>query len=357
MRSISLFALLVVSTSAAPAFADSALTIRTVEGGDWSHTVDELRANGLPQHGVHVEVRDADDQLVRCADYVLSLDAAGARAFFIGDCDPATQTTELCLNDRTFLYNHAEGIAQPILPALVASRPPSPVVTPPVIASCWALVGPQVIDPESGLPKVVAPAGLALSLAPTQANVQTIAFDRGWLVRVLKSAGVVDLSYALVPWHSGGSGRHRGPSMALDVPPGIVRTPLHLRCDHDPLGSMAAGETLVPQRLRTFDSLGAPVTLRRRQSDGELVAQQIIGMAFLSLGTAGTLYAGIPLTVAGGDHGRVRIAGLGVIGGGLALGAAGAAMFFTARTRSTLRNGTRTVSAVAFHPESASLTF
>ncbi len=181
---------LVPLLAATVAHADG-LTIRVVGGGDWAHTVDELRAHGEPMHAVQIEVHDEAGDVVRCGDYSLQLDADGERAFFVGDCNPATQTTELCFTDRHYLYAHPDGIAQPIVPSLVARRPPPPTppMPPPADETCWALVGPTLVDPETRETKVVSPVGVGLSFAATTTPVEAVAFDRGWLVRVPRRAG------------------------------------------------------------------------------------------------------------------------------------------------------------------------
>jgi hypothetical protein len=171
--------------------------------------------------------------------------------------------------------------------------------------------------------------------------VQQIAFDRGWLLRVPSERGVETLQYALVPWHTASS-RHTPPHLALDEPPGMVRTPLRLRCGGDPLGGIHDGGVVVPRRVETHDPAGWPVTLIRRRSDGELFAQEFFGMMMQSLGGAAAFYGGIPLLVVAASDSKYLPIGVAVFGGGLTLMATGLTLFFTARTQVTLRNGTQT---------------
>ncbi len=346
--------LLALIAWSAPAHADPApLTIHT-ELGDWATTVDELRKNG--GRAVHVEAHDENGQ-VPCDDYRLALDEAGSRAFVLGECDPVRQTIELRLIDRHFLFTRVENITQPILPTLTASRPPAP--PPPFVSeTCWAVIGPSVIDPESGERKTIAPERLALTVEPIAAHAQAIAFDHAWLVRVPKRAGIDQVRYALVPWHSESASKS-GLRMELETPPGIVSTPLPLRCQGDPLGPLAT--RAVPNRLETIDVNGAPITLRRRQSDAGLIAQAIFGPAAVTLGVVGTLLAGIPMTAAGDgprEHWHQRDVGVGVLVAGTALIAVGGYLTYSELRRRALRRGTETVSPrLAFHPESASLSF
>jgi hypothetical protein len=346
--------LLALMASSAPAHADPAPLILHTELGDWATTVDELRKNG--GRTIHVEARDEKGP-VRCGDYRLALDEAGSRAFVVGKCDPVTQTIELRLIDRHFLFTRVENLAQPILPTLTASRPPAP--PPPFVSeTCWAVIGPTVIDPESGERKTIAPERLALTVEPSSARAQAIAFDHAWLVRVPKSAGMDRVRYALVPWHSESASKS-GLRMELETPPGIVSTPLPLRCEGDPLGPWAT--RAVPNRLETIDVNGAPITLRRRQSDAGLVTQAIFGPSLLVVGGVGTLLVGIPLTAAGDGpyhHWHERDVGIGVLAASTALVAVGGYLTYSELRRRALRRGTETISPrLAFHPESASLSF
>jgi hypothetical protein len=326
------------------------LTAGSIEHGAWADTVQALRERcDAGQHCVvHVQLSDGDG-VVACAHYRLNPDDAARRAFSVGACDPASNATELTVADRHFFYSHAGGMAQLVTPLLYPSRwpPPAPVVAPtppPADPSCWALVGPTLTDPETHAAKSVDPRRLMVSLAPgSPANAQTIAFDQGWLVRV-PGQSVTQLQYALVPWHKQRSGKST--AVVLDVPEGVVRMPLALRCGVDPLGQVAPIPQ-VPQRLLVTDAEGRPVTLRRRQSDGALTAQLVLGKLFTILGPAASLEGSLLALYGGSVHSRLSQAGIGsVVGGGL-LDLAGYLMAFNADRRQATRRWTSTVSVSA----------
>jgi hypothetical protein len=350
MRSLTLY--VAIGVLASGARAEAAWTVRSAEHGSWSDSIARLRDGCRAPCTIHVEVQNDAGAGVRCRDYTLTLDAAARRAFLVGACDPATDRTALTLTDRHHLFLHVGDLAVPIVPDVSAAAPPRPPPPPPPMPpppgfdTCWALIGPTVRDPETGEPRAVRPVDVAPSFtADPPTGVESIAFDRGWLVRVPIAHAPEALDYALVPWHTTTSSK-RGPRMELDSPRGLVRSPLHLRCGGDPLGAIAGSATTpVPSRLDTTTADGVKVTLRRSRSDGSLTAQKIFGVLLPPIGGVLAVFVGPPvLGMSTRDPGLLG-PGIGLVVGGVAIVAGGLTLYFTARTRSVLRRGTVTVSS------------
>lgn len=102
---------------------DDELSIATIEVGAWPETIAALQTD-LHAEGrrVHVVVFDRSSHLAPCGRYGLALDAAGALAFAIGACDPATNATELRLVSRTALFAHDGPVSRPRAIGLAATE-------------------------------------------------------------------------------------------------------------------------------------------------------------------------------------------------------------------------------------------
>jgi hypothetical protein len=101
---------------------DGELSIDVVGQVGWPETVAALEHDPRAQ-GRHVAVRvvDHSGQVAPCGFYALTFDEAGARAFTIGQCDPATSATDLTLVSRTDLFSHDSVVPRPRLIRLAAT--------------------------------------------------------------------------------------------------------------------------------------------------------------------------------------------------------------------------------------------
>lgn len=88
--------------------------VTTLELGEWASTIATLQADVDAQgRVVHVCVDPGDRSCAPCARYDLALDDAGARAFRIDACDPATGATRIVLVDRSALFDHDDVVPRP----------------------------------------------------------------------------------------------------------------------------------------------------------------------------------------------------------------------------------------------------
>jgi hypothetical protein len=330
------------------AHANPDMTISTVEHGDWPSTIVALQAGNDENHPqIHIKVWDDLGQ-VPCSQYVLHPDEISSKAFSVGTCDPATGVTTLVLQNRHELFQHGGGLAQPIIPVMLAMPPPPPPPPPeppkprpPVISSCWGVVGPTITDPETHEQIELDP----IELMPTVrthpvAYVQVVSFDHAWLLRVKKDTNVREIEYALVPWSSG---KH-GPS--AEVPMGIVYNRLALTCENDPLGDWKDGYLQVPRRAEVTTPDGKKLVLERHRADGALWAQVFTGRGIDALGGLGLLIM-VPFTLGSATGIKNEPASFwrafGAAGACLGVTVAGLVMEFTAYPELSLRHGTDTV--------------
>lgn len=111
---LALLSSLVLGTPLAARAQDDALAIDVVGEAGWPEAVATLQ-HDVGAQGRHLSVRvvGRDGQLAPCGYYALTFDEAGARAFAIGACDPATQATDLTLTSRTDLFAHDGIVPRP----------------------------------------------------------------------------------------------------------------------------------------------------------------------------------------------------------------------------------------------------
>jgi hypothetical protein len=188
----------------APARADGALVIRTLEHGDWAGAVEAVQRDPAWQgRAVRVVVHDADGRRSRCGDYRLELDAAGERAFERGRCDPASGATTLRLVDRAALFEADEGFARPRTVRVRAietregaaeGRARSPVVTE---LRCHLAIRPYVVDLLHGRRVRATPE--RFELRPVDDGVSVVAAGEQWRVR----SSFVRVRYELLDRSSG----------------------------------------------------------------------------------------------------------------------------------------------------------
>lgn len=104
----------------ARAGAQSELTVRTLEHGDWASTVAALQQDARAEgRAIHVVVEHGAER-APCGRYLLVLDAYGQMAFSTGACDPRSQATELRLVDRRALFEIGDIVARPRIIQIVA---------------------------------------------------------------------------------------------------------------------------------------------------------------------------------------------------------------------------------------------
>ncbi len=330
------------------AAADPALTVRALEAEDLAAAISRLR-EGLVGPTLHIQVVNDQGAIVPCGGYALAFDEDGRRAFVTGSCDPQTSSTELILTNPHALFIHTAGIAQPIRPVITATVPPPPPPLPPPPAStCWAVIGPTLLDPETGRPQPLNPTKLFPKTEGLAANtfVQVIAFDQGFMLRLREDLGIRELAYVLAPAYFR-SPRRSGTTLyePSTVSDNVLRTRLPLRCGDDPLGPLLPQQAVpVPQRIKTVSPDGQPVLLQRRQSDLALKVEKGFGNAFYALAPT-VMLIGIIMAAAGSSAGEAGIEGGGItlVGGGVGLIAAGGLMANHAARKLAVRAGTVTV--------------
>ncbi len=194
-------AALVVAITAgfcAHAGAQSALTVRTLEHGEWASTVDALQRDTSAEGRVlHVIVEDGAER-APCGRYFLVLDAHGRIAFTSGGCDPLTQATELRLVDRRALFELGDVVARPrtiqivaleLREAIAQGRASAPVSTE---LRCSVALRPVLFDLLEGVQVHATPERYEVRALGDGAEV-TVSGD-GWTVR----SGSLRFEYELV---------------------------------------------------------------------------------------------------------------------------------------------------------------
>jgi len=167
--------------------APPGLDVRTVELGAWPGTVAALQTDLRSQgRTLHAEVT-AHGATIPCSAYSLALDAAGARAFEIGRCDPRTNATTLRLVDRSALFEPGSTVSRPRAIGIHASvletadSSGGAATTGGADAHCEISVRPYIDDLEHGTRVYFVPGRFALQLRSTSVTAQT--WGDGWLVR------------------------------------------------------------------------------------------------------------------------------------------------------------------------------
>jgi len=134
-----------------PAFRTAPGSLHTwvIEYRTWPEAVAKLQANphseGQP---LHIVVDDDNGEQLPCDAYRLGLDAIGAEAFAIEDCDPESGVTTVRLRDWDALFDGDGDASRPRTPLLVTSdtAPSAPDVSPNAALRCFAAVHPFVRD-------------------------------------------------------------------------------------------------------------------------------------------------------------------------------------------------------------------
>lgn len=104
----------------ARAGAQSELTVRTLEHGDWAGAVAALQHDPRAEGRLLHVVVESGGARAPCGRYVLVLDAYGQMAFSTAGCDPRTQATELRLVNRRALFEIGDVVARPRIIQVVA---------------------------------------------------------------------------------------------------------------------------------------------------------------------------------------------------------------------------------------------
>lgn len=216
--------------------AQSSLTVRTLEDGEWAASVARLQADPTGEGRVlHVVVEDGRGQRAPCGGYQLMLDPDGSAAFDTVGCDPATASTALRLIDRRALFELGDVVSRPrqIGIAAVEQRTGSALGGATMSAEselrCSIAVRPYLHDMLTGA-RVVASSERFL-MRPIGDGVEVEADGDGWRVR----AGAVRVSYELVDRQNG------------DV---VLRETVRLSCGNDepaaPELAVVQGRDVIP---------------------------------------------------------------------------------------------------------------
>jgi hypothetical protein len=186
---------------------DDELRLATVEVGGWAETIASLETD-LHAEGrlIHVVVFDHSARLAACGRYGLALDPAGARAFAIGACDPATNATELRLVSRTELFAHDGPVPRPLAIALSATEVRvgadmgGAALTGGAALDCSIRVRPFLDDLEHGTVVYLQPD--RYDVRPTETTVLVSVEPDGWSLHARASAALI-ISYEVVERASG----------------------------------------------------------------------------------------------------------------------------------------------------------
>lgn len=329
---VSLLAML----STAPAGAQSALTVRTIEHGEWAAAVAALQTDlGAQGRTVHVVVEHRGER-APCESYRVMLDEHGSRAFALGACDPASAATPLSLVDRMALFELGGVVARPraIGISAVEVRSAHAIGRASLTAErelrCSMAVRPYLVDPATGARVLATPEHF--TIRPVGRGAEVEARGDAWTVR----SGSVRIEYELVENVSGdvvlretlalSCGAPSGaPSPAPDgsdvielLPDRVYRGATMTRGRHDDAGSCGGQEgpeqwyvlrLAAPTRvwLRLVSEFDATLYVRQGAIDGPEVACRDryaqVETLDINLG-AGVYYVAVDGT---GAHGRYRL--------------------------------------------------
>jgi hypothetical protein len=190
---------------ASPAAAQSTrrqLRIEVGEGGSWDEAVTTLQHDiGAEGQRVYVRVFDDAGHRAPCGGYALSFDIAGALAFEVGACDPASDATELMLVSRTNLFSHEGVVPRPRAVTLTATEvrvgdeTGGAEVTGGSALDCSVGIRPYLDDIEHGTVVYLAPD--RFEVAPTDATVIVEAQSDGWSLHAHASASLT-ITYEVI---------------------------------------------------------------------------------------------------------------------------------------------------------------
>lgn len=182
------------------AFAAVASVPRTAHAQDGQLAIDVIGQDGWPEavaalehdaraQGTHLAVRvvDRNGQVAPCGYYALTFDEAGARAFSIGACDPATNATDLQLVSRTDLFSHDGIVPRPRMIRLAATSvrrgdsAGGAAVTGGSSLDCSVGIRPYLDDLEHGT--VVYLHRDRFDVRPSDTSISVEAWSDGWSLR------------------------------------------------------------------------------------------------------------------------------------------------------------------------------
>jgi hypothetical protein len=162
--------------------------VTTVELGTWPEALVALESDVAAQ-GRTISIcvqHDGREPCAPCGSYELGLDAAGAAAFRIGECDPASGTTQLTLVDRSALFDHDDVVPRPrsvtihatLLSSVSATGGSAPLGG--ASLACTARVDPFLRDLEHGTVVMLRPDRYDVRVLHAGVSVTTV--DETWLL-------------------------------------------------------------------------------------------------------------------------------------------------------------------------------
>ena len=171
-----------------PDVARADTTVSTLERGPWPVAVTALQSDtGSEGSALSVCVHDeASASCAPCGSYALSFDEAGAAAFVIGACDPASGATQVTLVDRSALFDHAHVVPRPRAITIQASVVHSiatsggAATTGGSSLGCTARLRPFLRDLEHGSVVYLEPEHFRVVVQ--HAEVEVSALGNGWML-------------------------------------------------------------------------------------------------------------------------------------------------------------------------------
>ena len=182
------FALTLGVGTARASAQDGQLAIDVIGHAGWPEAVAALEHDASAQ-GSHLSIRvvDRNGQVAPCGYYALTFDEAGARAFVIGQCDPATNATDLVLASRTDLFAHEGIVPTPRMIRLMATSlrrgdsSGGAAVTGGSALDCSVGIRPYLDDLEHGT--VVYLHRDRFDVRPSDTEITVEAWSDGWSLR------------------------------------------------------------------------------------------------------------------------------------------------------------------------------
>lgn len=218
---------------------DGVLSIDVVGGPSWAETVAALE-HDVSAQGTRLSLRvvDRHGQVAPCGYYALTFDEAGARAFSVGACDPATSATEVTLVSRTELFSHEGVVPTPRTIRLTATEvrrgdeSGGAAQTGGAALDCSVGIRPYLDDLEHGT--VVYLQRDRFDVRPADTSITVEAWSDGWSLRG-RARAELTIAYDVVERASGSV---------------VLRSQATLVCTDAPSGT---GSVVTPHREPTLD--------------------------------------------------------------------------------------------------------
>ncbi len=245
---------------------DGQLAIDVDGHAGWPEAVAALEHDPSAQ-GSHLAIRvvDRDGDVAPCGYYALTFDDAGARAFTIGSCNPATNATDLVLISRADLFSHDGVVPRPRTIRLMATSvrrgdsAGGAAVTGGSALDCSVGIRPYLDDLEHGT--VVYLHRDRFDVRPSDTAISVEAWSDGWSLRGHSLASLT-IQYDVVDRTTG------------EV---VLSSQAILTCSDGPSdGAASSPPSAPPSRERTMDERIAQVVVMSGDDPGR--AAEVLGV-------------------------------------------------------------------------------